>query len=157
MKNYRTKKKINEKDLIKQLASKIAARGISSLSEKESSVLLILRTAKQSEKSDSLSPLHTTETMLSGLRHPLQGKPEYKDFYNSTTWRKLRYIALKNSGASCQCCGAKAGNGVQLHVDHIKPRSRFPELELCLDNLQILCGDCNIGKGAWDATDWRQK
>lgn len=96
-------------------------------------------------------------TTLPNYSHPLLGKTEYKDFFTSTEWKQLRYLALKNNGASCQCCGAKAGNGVQLHVDHIKPRSRFPELELCLDNLQILCGDCNIGKGAWDATDWRQK
>lgn len=96
-------------------------------------------------------------TTLPNYSHPLLGKTEYKDFFTSTEWKQLRYLALKNNGASCQCCGAKAGNGVQIHVDHIKPRSRFPELELCLDNLQILCGDCNIGKGAWDATDWRQK
>ncbi len=59
----------------------------------------------------------------------------------------------KNAGG-CQCCGAKASDGVQIHVDHIKPRSRYPELELCLDNLQVLCSDCNIGKGDWDNTSW---
>lgn len=94
-------------------------------------------------------------TTLPKYSHPLLGKPEYKDFYKSIEWRQLRYIALKNNGASCQCCGAKAGNGVQIHVDHIKPRSRYPELELCLDNLQILCEDCNVAKGSWDDTDWR--
>ena len=25
-----------------------------------------------------------------------------------------------------------------------------------LDNLQILCSDCNAGKGNWDQTDWRK-
>src|SRR5262249_39926358 len=39
--------------------------------------------------------------------------------------------------------------------DHIKPRSKFPELELELGNLQVLCADCNLGKRAWDQTDWR--
>lgn len=24
-----------------------------------------------------------------------------------------------------------------------------------VSNLQVLCADCNLGKGAWDATDWR--
>ena len=28
-------------------------------------------------------------------------------------------------------------------------------LELQLTNLQMLCADCNVGKGAWDETDWR--
>lgn len=86
--------------------------------------------------------------------HPLLGKEEYNKFYSSTAWRQLRYLALKNAGG-CQCCGAKASDGVQIHVDHIKPRSRYPELELSLDNIQVLCQDCNIGKGDWDNTDWR--
>ena len=43
-----------------------------------------------------------------------------------------------------------------LNVDHIKPRFLFPDLALRLDNLQVLCGDCNEGKGNWDMTDWRQ-
>lgn len=86
--------------------------------------------------------------------HPELGTNEYSKFYSSTAWRQLRYLALKNAGG-CQCCGAKASDGVQIHVDHIKPRSRYPELELSLDNIQVLCEDCNIGKGDWDNTDWR--
>ena len=96
-------------------------------------------------------------TALNKYSHPLLGKGEYNDFYKSTAWRQLRYLALKNASASCQCCGAGSTPGAPLHVDHIKPRSRYPELELNLDNLQVLCQDCNIGKGAWDDTDWRPK
>jgi len=95
-------------------------------------------------------------TELRIYNHPLLGKHEYVEFYTSTAWRQLRYLALKNAAASCQCCGTPALPGKPLHVDHIKPRSRYPELELSLDNLQVLCQDCNIGKGAWDDTDWRQ-
>lgn len=88
--------------------------------------------------------------------HPELGKKGYTDFYQSKGWRQLRYLALKNTNGSCQCCGAKASDGIQLHVDHIRPRSRYPELELSLDNLQVLCQDCNVGKGDWDITDWKQ-
>ena len=95
-------------------------------------------------------------TNLKKYSHPLLGKIEYSDFYTSTAWRQLRYLALKNAAASCQCCGTRAAPGFPLHVDHIKPRSRYPEFELNLDNLQVLCQNCNIGKGAWDDTDWRQ-
>lgn len=42
-----------------------------------------------------------------------------------------------------------------IHVDHIKPRSKFPELSLVQSNLQILCADCNLGKSNKDQTDWR--
>lgn len=75
-------------------------------------------------------------------------------FYWSDEWRSVRYKALLKHGKRCQCCGA-TNESAQLHVDHIKPRSRYPELELRLDNLQVLCEDCNKGKGAWDDTDHR--
>jgi len=84
--------------------------------------------------------------------HP---KATNKDFYKSDAWKALRYQALRNSEGTCQCCGAKARDGIQLHVDHVKPRSLFPELALDLDNLQILCDDCNIGKDNIDSFDWR--
>lgn len=79
----------------------------------------------------------------------------WSDFYASREWRVLRYRALKLHGACCQCCGASAKDGKVMHVDHIKPRSKYPELELVLSNLQVLCEDCNLGKLAHDETDWR--
>lgn len=77
-------------------------------------------------------------------------------FFSSREWRELRYKAFKLHGAACQCCGATAkSSGNALHCDHVKPRHTHPELEWDLGNLQILCQDCNLGKGAWDQTDWR--
>lgn len=60
---------------------------------------------------------------------------------------------VKHNGR-CLACGAD-GSQTRLHVDHIKPRSLFPELALVEDNLQLLCEACNLGKMAWDQTDWR--
>ena len=76
-------------------------------------------------------------------------------FYQSEEWLSVRYKALKRWGARCQCCGATRQNGVRIHVDHIKPRSRYPKLALVLSNLQVLCEPCNLGKRARDETDWR--
>ena len=76
-------------------------------------------------------------------------------FFDSREWKELRYKVLAKYGATCQCCGATRKDGVSIHVDHIKPRSRFPHLEWDENNLQILCEPCNIGKGAKDLTDWR--
>lgn len=78
-----------------------------------------------------------------------------KEFYISDEWRAVRYQALKIHGARCQCCGLSPREGKVMHVDHIKPRSKYPELELTLSNLQVLCEDCNLGKMARDQTDWR--
>ncbi len=86
---------------------------------------------------------------------PSDAKAARVAFYDSDEWRRLRYRVLKANNGCCQCCGASSANGAQLHVDHVKPRSKFPELELEFTNLQVLCRDCNLGKGAWDQTDWR--
>jgi 5-methylcytosine-specific restriction endonuclease McrA len=74
------------------------------------------------------------------------------DFYNSIEWRAMRYRVLLHYGKSCMLCNAR---NVELHVDHIKPISRFPELKLSFDNLQVLCKDCNLGKSNTDQTDLR--
>jgi 5-methylcytosine-specific restriction endonuclease McrA len=61
---------------------------------------------------------------------------------------------LLRRGALCECCGARPPD-VRINVDHIKPRRTHPELALDEANLQVLCEDCNHGKGSWDTTDWR--
>jgi len=77
------------------------------------------------------------------------------NFYSTWAWRKLRYKAIKHYGGTCMICGA-SGQGVVISVDHIKPRSLYPELALDFDNLQIACMPCNMGKSNIDFTDWRQ-
>tara|TARA_R110002033_G_scaffold45448_1_gene89009 strand:+ start:79 stop:597 length:519 start_codon:yes stop_codon:yes gene_type:complete len=70
-------------------------------------------------------------------------------------WRAIRYQALKLGGGKCCLCGMSPKDGVKLHVDHIKPKSLFPHLAYDLNNLQVLCEDCNMGKSNKDDTDWR--
>ncbi len=77
------------------------------------------------------------------------------EFYDSADWAKARYAALRKVAGFCQCCGNRPTTSNPLHVDHIKPRSKFPELELIVSNLQVLCRLCNIGKSARDMTAWR--
>jgi len=80
------------------------------------------------------------------------------DFFNSNTWQRLRFEVLAESDGCCQLCGRSyREHGVALEVDHIKPRSRFPSLALDKDNLQVMCFDCNRGKGNRDTTDWRSE
>lgn len=74
------------------------------------------------------------------------------NFYESREWREVRYMAIKRNGRACLACGQTRK---KLHVDHIKPRSKYPHLALDLNNLQVLCEDCNLGKSNKDETDWR--
>jgi len=63
-------------------------------------------------------------------------------FYQTQRWRELRYRILRKHGFKCMACGSRE----RIHVDHIKPRSKYPGLEYCENNLQVLCEDCNLGK-----------
>ena len=82
-------------------------------------------------------------------------KSTKKDFYSSRAWKILRYQAFEKYGNRCQCCGARPDDYITLHVDHVKPKSTHPELALDLNNMQILCEDCNIGKINQFQTDWK--
>lgn len=81
--------------------------------------------------------------------------PRSNAFLESYQWRRVRMEALIKHKAICQCCGASRKTGAVINVDHIKPRKLYPHLALDLNNLQVLCHECNHGKGNWDMTDWR--
>lgn len=79
-----------------------------------------------------------------------------QDFYSSDEWRKLRYRVIRKYKATCMACGRNyRTHKVVIHVDHIKPRSKYPHLALVFENMQVLCEDCNLGKGNTDSIDWR--
>lgn len=93
----------------------------------------------------------TLNTVQQERKPQMPGWPNGIDpFYSSKPWRKLRYQVLLKYSGKCQCCGSRG----PLNVDHIKPRRKYPELEMEISNLQVLCADCNAGKGD-DETDWR--
>lgn len=76
-------------------------------------------------------------------------------FYESWGWKRARYDFIKDKQRRCQCCGATPENGVRIVVDHIHPIRKFWSRRLDPSNFQILCDDCNMGKGSRDQTDWR--
>ena len=101
------------------------------------------------------------------LAWPLRRRPEVAlewptadAFYRSSPWRRLRVDVLEDNrerygAVTCECC--LTGATARWHVDHIRPRSTHPELALEPANLQVLCEDCNLGKGVRYATDWREE
>jgi len=92
---------------------------------------------------------------IENKERPIKNVRTKKDFYSSRLWKILRYQAFEKYGNKCQCCGGTPKDDLTMHVDHVKPRSTNPELELDINNLQVLCEDCNVGKlNQWD-THWK--
>lgn len=117
------------------------------------------REAKGPEPERPFRPMPATRGPLAPVSKSRSRKRERVadgEFFESREWKRLRYEALQLHGTKCLCCGRGREQGLMMHVDHIKPRSKFPELQWQLSNLQVLCEDCNLGKGAWDQTDWRR-
>ncbi len=83
--------------------------------------------------------------------------PQSEAFFESREWLELRYNILKRDGAICALCGITRADGAVLQVDHIEPRSKFPERALDPGNLQVLCRDCIQGKSNKERTAWRPK
>jgi hypothetical protein len=66
--------------------------------------------------------------------------------------RDLRYSILRRDGFKCRNCGATPDDRrVRLQVDHIVPVAKGGSDDP--SNLQTLCQDCNLGKGADDPTE----
>ena len=85
---------------------------------------------------------------VTGGEEPYSNNKE--NFSDSPEWKALRSEVFKKYPSICMRCGNKDN----LEVDHIKPRSKYPEFELKFDNLQILCKDCNLLKGVKDSVEW---
>ena len=62
--------------------------------------------------------------------------------------KSMRFDVFRRDNFKCMLCGASPATDskVTLHADHIIPASKGGETTL--KNLQTLCKDCNLGKGA---------
>lgn len=76
----------------------------------------------------------------------------YKDFYKSKEWISLSKAVKDIYGRVCMKCGKSSG---VFHSDHIIPRSKNIDLELDINNIQVLCEDCNISKSNSESVDYR--
>lgn len=78
------------------------------------------------------------------------------DFYQTSAWRLLREKVLKLYGERCMNCHTiPSDTGRAPHVDHIKPRSLHPLLELEITNMQVLCENCNCNVKKTKKMDFR--
>lgn len=76
-----------------------------------------------------------------------------KDSSRTVGWN----VYGRATGWKCAGCGKMIYNPRQAHIDHIKPKSKYPHLAYLKSNLQILCARCNSHKGAYDGDDWKEE
>ena len=76
-------------------------------------------------------------------KNPLLGNknPNYK---HGNDWKTLRNIILERDDYTCQECRWCEPDIMQ--VDHIQPKSIYPELQYELNNLECLCPNCHARK-----------
>lgn len=84
------------------------------------------------------------------VAEPKPKKKKKKDPLANKKWKEIRLKVIARDGNQCKICGEHV-SGHYLHVDHIKPKSIYPELIYDMDNLQVLCKSCNFKKGTKEA------
>ena len=75
---------------------------------------------------------------------------ETRQFYSSPEWNLLRDQVIREADHLCSECGELIQYKEDITVDHIRPRSKYPDLALERQNLRVLCRSCNSRKGAKD-------
>ncbi len=68
---------------------------------------------------------------VSPINHRIRGSIDY------ALWRTAVFM---RDNYTCQKCGHRGGD---MHADHIKPFSLYPELRLAIDNGRTLCVECH--------------
>jgi 5-methylcytosine-specific restriction endonuclease McrA len=79
------------------------------------------------------------------------------DLYKSDAWKNATANQRREFISKVQA-DKRMEKERLVEEDRKKKRAEkmFPSLALEIKNLQILCHECNHGKGNWNQTDWRK-
>ncbi len=80
-------------------------------------------------------------------------KVQQKELYDFTSAQKK--TILERDDYKCVVCGKGLKDGVELHVDHIKPKNKGGEA--IIENGQVLCGQHNYQKKMLNQTETGKK
>jgi len=81
----------------------------------------------------------------------IKGENHYR--WSGGSWNYWKQKALTRDHYTCQKCGLYEPEIV--HVDHILPKSKYPELARTLSNLITLCPNCHARKTIEDRESGR--
>jgi hypothetical protein len=133
--------------------------------------LLLIMQARLDAPRQALIKELTDKILRSELKRIETEQLEYTAFSISPEWREIRAAVIRRDGRICKHCRShpktylcalvlwafrgfgmsssmRIRNLYDVTVDHILLRSRYPELALDINNLQVLCRRCNSSKGA---------
>jgi hypothetical protein len=83
------------------------------------------------------------------LKHSVKS---VENIYQSTRWADTKKVVYSLYDFKCMKCGAK---DKEMHVDHICPVSKYPAMKWSINNLQLLCKNCNMEKSNVNENDYR--
>ena len=90
------------------------------------------------EKAASWTEEYLRDRASGGGTKTRWGHAEIRDSLRSETCEKCAY------------CESEVDSVAWTHVEHIRPKSKYPNLVLDWDNLTLACPRCNQNKGAYD-------
>ena len=71
--------------------------------------------------------------------------------YISLEYKRFRFEMFKRDGFKCVQCNSKE----TIQLDHIKSKSRFPELVMAEWNVRTLCFECHKKTPTWGVGSWK--
>lgn len=107
--------------------------------------------------------MHTSLMCQKKPRKPLKTKKAVKKLGSkSVKWLKFRKRYLSNHPPNtegyytCYLCKRWVKPG-EVTLDHVRSRSRHPDLVFEEDNIRLCCWDCNTEKGSLDLEEFKEK
>lgn len=68
---------------------------------------------------------------------------EYRRWYNTARWRRMRWDCLVRDAFTCRMCGLIEADTSRLVADHIRPHRGDERMFWDEANLQCLCATCH--------------
>ena len=88
-------------------------------------------------------PLSSVYKLISTVNMRSYGKTPETFFYKSKKYQEWRSLVMSRDLYKCVNCGSTGHVTNPLQVDHIKPKSLYPDLMYTVSNGRTLCRRCH--------------